>query len=130
MIFIFVPACKRYLLGSLLFTPKNEGEEETITKKRNCNQSNNYKIAIGFGGTHYCSNFNKIVLKTDIAISHVCPRYHLDKLDRGLIAQAVEKTKEKVDFVLLDWKGLGKEKQRIAELLRSMGLEAKRTDKL
>ena len=37
---------------------------------------------------------------------------------------------EKGDFVLLDWEGLGKEKQRIVELLNKMNLEVKRTEQV
>ena len=94
------------------------------------NENKNYKIAIGIGGPHYCNNFNKIILRTDIAVSHICPKYYLDKLDESLIKHSIEKTKEKVDFVLLDWKGLGKEKQRIVEMLKNLGLECKRSDQV
>ena len=92
------------------------------------NENKDYKIAIGIGGPHYCSNFNKIVLRTEIAISHICPKYILEKLDQELLKQAIEKTVEKVDFILLDWKGLGAEKQRIVDLLRNF--EVKRTDQI
>ena len=92
------------------------------------NENQNYKIAVGIGGPHYCSNFNKIALRTNVAFSHFCPKYHLDKLSEELIQQSIEKTKEKTDFIVLDWKGLGTEKQRIAELLKSMNLEIKRSD--
>jgi len=94
------------------------------------NENNNYKVSIGIGGMHYCSNFNKIVLRTDIALSHICPKYALQSLDEKLISQAIKKTNEKVDFVLLDWKGLGTEKQRIVEMLKNLNLEFKRTDKI
>ncbi len=94
------------------------------------NENNNYKIAVGIGGPHYCSNFNKAVLKTDIALSHICPKYALQNLDEELINQAIKKTCEKIDFVLLDWKGLGKEKQRIVEMLKNLNLEFIRTDKI
>ncbi|MBI2650591.1 hypothetical protein HYX04_04720 [Candidatus Woesearchaeota archaeon] len=94
------------------------------------NQSNNHKIAIGIGGPHYCNNFNKIVLRTDIALSHICPKHHLDKLSEELINQSIEKTKEKIDFILLDWKGLGAEKQRIVDLLKNLNLEVKRTEQV
>lgn len=93
-------------------------------------QNKDYKIAVGIGGQHYCNNFNKIALSADVAISHICPKYHLEKLDGSLIKQAIEKTVEKVDFVLLDWKGLGTEKQRVVELLEKMNLGCKRSDKL
>ncbi len=94
------------------------------------NRNNNYKTAIGIGGPHYCSNFNKVLLRTDIALSHICPKYLLNELNQELISQAIEKTAEKVDFILLDWKGLGTEKQRIADLLKNLNLEIKRTDKI
>ncbi|MBI2659609.1 hypothetical protein HYX07_00430 [Candidatus Woesearchaeota archaeon] len=94
------------------------------------NENKNYEIAIGIGGPHYCSNFNKVALRTDIAFSHFCPKYHLDKLDENLLVQSVEKTIEKIDFVVLDWKGLGTEKQRIVELLKGLNLEFKRTDQI
>lgn len=102
---------------------------KTIIEALN-NENRNYKIAVGIGGPHYCNNFNKIVLRTDIAISHICPKFHLDKLDESLIKQSIEKTVEKIDFILFDWKGLGTEKQRVVELLKSMNLEFKRTDKI
>ncbi|MBI1936129.1 hypothetical protein HYS31_06835 [Candidatus Woesearchaeota archaeon] len=92
------------------------------------NPNRDYKAAVAIGGPHYCSNFNKAMLRTDIAISHICPKYNLEKLDRVLIEQSIQKTAEKADFVLLDWKGLGKEKGRIVELLESMNLKVKRTE--
>lgn len=94
------------------------------------NENKTYKTAVGIGGPHYCNNFNKIALRTDIAFSHFCPKYHLDKLNNELIQEAINKTAEKVDFILLDWKGLGTEKQRIVDLLKNMGLEIKRSDQL
>ena len=54
----------------------------------------------------------------------------LDKLDKELLEQAIQKSKEKVDFIVLDWKGLGKEKQNIKELLKDLNLEYRRTDQV
>ena len=93
------------------------------------NENNNYKIALGIGGPHYCSNFNKIALRTNVALSFICPKFNIDKLDENLIKQAIEKTIEKIDFVVLDWKGLER-KQRIIALLKESNIECKRTDKL
>lgn len=94
------------------------------------NKNHNFRIAVGIGGPHYCNNLNKIILRTDIAFSHICPKYHLGKLDENLIRQAIAKTKEKTDFIVLDWKGLGGEKQKIVEMLKNLNLEFKRTDQI
>lgn len=90
----------------------------------------NYKIAIGIGGPHYCNNFNKIMLESDIAFSFICPKYALPNLNEDVINQAIAKTKEKVDFAVLDWKGLGQEKERVMGLLGNSNLEFIRSDKI
>jgi len=90
----------------------------------------NCDVAFGVGGLHYCNNFNKVQLRTNIAIGHICPKYMLEKLDSEMILQAMSKTIPKPSFVLLDWKGLGREKQRIVNLLNELGIEYRRTDQL
>lgn len=90
----------------------------------------NVKVAVGLGGTHYCDNFNKVLLRTDIAISHICPKYALQDLDKEMLKQAIEKTKEKVDFVVLDWKGLGQEKQRVTDLLDRLKIKYKKSKEI
>jgi len=92
------------------------------------------KTAVGIGGPHYCNNFQKIQLNSDIAIGHICPKYNLENLDEEMIRQAIEKTQPKAELVLLDWKGLGKEKQRIIgiveKLSSELGVEVKRTNQV
>jgi D-aminoacyl-tRNA deacylase len=88
------------------------------------------RIAIGLGGPHYCNNFTKVIERTDIAVSHICPKYHLEGLNEGMLRQALERTKEKVDLILLDWKGLGKEKERMKFLAEKMKIPYERIDKL
>lgn len=87
-----------------------------------------FRIAIGCGGTHYCPEFNKILFRTDIALSHIIPKYALDKVDFDLFKQAVEKTQEKVEFVLLDWKGLNAEqRQKVKGFAAKLGLACHKT---
>lgn len=69
------------------------------------------EIAIGIGGPHYCPSFNKIQLKSNIAISHVIPGYAMP-ITEQMILETIEKTTEDLDFALIDWKGLGKSEQR------------------
>lgn len=86
------------------------------------------KVAVGLGGPHYCSQFNKLQEGGEIAIGHICPKHSLPSLDKSMIIQAWERTIPKPDFFLLDWKGLGPEKQRIVGLLKECGFPFRRTD--
>ncbi len=74
------------------------------------------EVAIGIGGPHYCPNFNKIQLDSNIAISHVIPQY-VFPFTEEMIREAIEKTDDEIDFVILDWKGLGTSEQR-ADILK------------
>jgi len=86
------------------------------------------EIAIGIGGPHYCPNFNKIQLNSNIAISHIIPQY-VSPLTKEMIKEILEKTEEEVDFALLDWKGLGKseERNKVIEILDKLYVRYKRT---
>lgn len=86
------------------------------------------EIAFGIGGPHYCPNFNKIQLNSNIAISHIIPQYVLP-ITEEMIKQAVEKTEEEVDFALLDWKGItnAEERQRIIKILDKLYIRYKKT---
>lgn len=76
------------------------------------------EIAFAIGGPHYCPNFNKIQLNSNIAISHIIPQYALPLTDE-MLKEAITKTEEEIDFALLDWKGLGKseDRQKVLEIL-------------
>ena len=89
-----------------------------------------YKIAVGLGGLHHSPIFKKVILRTDITIGHICPKYMLENLDIEMLKQAIEKNVEKVDLILLDWKGLGQYKQKVLDLVKETGLPYERTDKI
>lgn len=86
------------------------------------------EVAVGIGGPHYCPNFNKIQLKSNVALSHIIPGY-LFPITEEMINEAIDKTEEDVDFVVLDWKGLGKSEQRqeIIDILERNYIEWKKT---
>lgn len=95
-------------------------------------QPNPYnEVAIGIGGPHYCPNFNKIQLKSNIAISHVIPNY-VFPLTEEMVKEAIGKTDEEVDFAILDWKGLGRADQRdeILKILDKLYIIYKRTSEI
>lgn len=89
------------------------------------------EIAIGIGGPHYCPNFNRIQMNSNIAISHIIPEYAMP-ITEEMIKEAISKTDEEVDFVLLDWKGLGKagDRQQVLNLLDKMYVQYKRTSEI
>lgn len=95
---------------------------------KNFHENENNEIAIAVGGPHYCPSFNKIQLKSNVAISHVISQY-VFPITEEMIKEAVEKTEEEIDFILLDWKGIGRadERQKIIEILDKLYLRYKKT---
>ncbi len=89
------------------------------------------EVAIGIGGPHYCPNFNKIQLKSNVAVSHIIPQYSLP-LNEEMVKEAIEKTDEEVDFALLDWKGLGnaEQRQQVLDVLDKLYVRYKRTSEI
>lgn len=99
--------------------------QETIEEFK----ENKYReIAVGIGGPHYCPSFNNIQLKSNVAIAHVIAEYNAP-ITREMVLEAIKKTQEDVDFVLLDWKGLGKSEQRqeVIKMLEDNYIQWKKT---
>ena len=89
------------------------------------------EIAIGIGGPHYCPNFNKIQLNSNLALSHIIPQYALP-LTEEMIQEAIAGTDEDVDLILLDWKGLGNAEQRnqAMEIVNKFYITKKKTSEI
>jgi D-aminoacyl-tRNA deacylase len=99
--------------------------QETIEEFK----ENKYKeVAVGIGGPHYCPSFNNIQLKSNVAISHIIAEYNMP-ISKEMILEAIKKTREDVDFVLVDWKGLGKseQKQEVIKILEDNYIQWKKT---
>ena len=104
----------------------------TIIKTIKEFEENKYReVAIGIGGPHYCPNFNKIQLKSNVAISHIIPEYALPFTEE-MLKEAIAKTQEGLDFVVLDWKGIGNadERQKIIQILEKNYISYKRTSQI
>ncbi len=84
------------------------------------------KALIGIGGPHYCDNFSKLLEKTELAIGHICPKHMLDGFTADLALMAKERTYEKDPLFALDWKGLGKNKERVQKILEKEGINYKK----
>jgi D-aminoacyl-tRNA deacylase len=88
------------------------------------------KAALGIGGPHYAPNFTKVdfVSSSEIAVGHIIPSYVFRGLRKEMVRKAVERTLEKVELVLLDWKGLrGEHRDFIKPLLDELGIETLKT---
>jgi D-aminoacyl-tRNA deacylase len=99
--------------------------QETIEEFK----ENKYReIAVGIGGPHYCPTFNNIQLKSNVALAHVIAEYNMP-ISKEMILEAIKKTSEDVDFVILDWKGLGKSEQRqkVIDILEENYIQWKKT---
>ncbi len=89
------------------------------------------EVAVAIGGPHYCPNFNKIQLNSNVAISHIIPSYAVP-ITEEMIKEAINKTEEEVDFILLDRKGLGKSehKQNLLKILNKFYIPKKKTSEI
>ena len=81
------------------------------------------KIGIGLGGTHYPSKFTEMLIDSDFAIASVASKHSLPYVDRSMLDQMISKSIEDVRYVFMDWKGLGKEKDRLNHMVKDLGLE-------
>lgn len=80
-----------------------------------------HEPVFGIGGPHYAREFTKLMLNTNYAVGHICPKHMLGTLTPELLQAALNASG--ASLVALDWEGLGSEKQRIKELLESSSVE-------
>jgi len=84
-----------------------------------------HPVAICFGGTHYPELFTKQLLDGKFALGTVMPKHALDFLDEELFSHILERN-SMAKIALLDWGGLGQNKQKIVDLLKKTDLEVVR----
>ncbi len=85
------------------------------------------KAVIGIGGPHYNKKFTRIAFENKLAFSHIIPKYALPYIDADLIMQCLERTLERVDTVILDWKGIkAKEKPKLIKILKKIGVKVEK----
>ncbi len=90
------------------------------------NENKDYESCIVVGGGHYNQAANKIMLRTNYAVGHICPKYALEYIDEDTLMQAINKTIPKLNIALLDWKGLSMYKQKVMTLLERLNIKYER----
>jgi len=65
-----------------------------------------YKAVLGIGGPHYNDKFTKFALGSKYAFGHIIPKYAVGQVDYDMVKQCVDRCAEKVDSIVLDWKGI------------------------
>jgi len=86
-----------------------------------------YPTVVGVGGPHYNDKFSKISLTMPTAFGHMIPKYAIAQVDAPMIKQCAERTVERVETIMLDWKGIkGDDKQNLLEAIGQTGLRTER----
>ena len=98
--------------------------EAIMNVSKEIDNKEDFKIAVGFGGPHYAPSFTKKTLETEYAIGHIIPEYVYDNITTRELKMAVERNDEKVEYALIDWKGLNKRHRDMTiEYLEKVGLK-------
>lgn len=79
-------------------------------------------VALCFGGTHYPSKFTAQLLEGKYALGTVIPKHALENLDAELFSHILKQNKM-ATVALLDWNGLGPNKQKVLDFLETTNLE-------
>jgi len=91
-------------------------------------KENTQQVGLGFGGTHYAPNFNRLITNNNIALSFICPKYYIQELNENLIEIMINNTLEKIDYFIVDWKGTNsQDKKHLIPLLEEFDTPIRKT---
>ncbi|MDH7563603.1 MAG: D-aminoacyl-tRNA deacylase [Candidatus Bathyarchaeota archaeon] len=83
---------------------------------------------LGIGGPHYNSRFTHMALEEETAFGHMIPKHAIAEISTETLRHCVERTLEKVECAILDWKGIkGENKQPLIRMLEEVSLGFKKT---
>ncbi|TRO45224.1 hypothetical protein E2P42_01020 [Candidatus Bathyarchaeota archaeon] len=83
--------------------------------------------ALGIGGTHYNHKFTRMALNDEALFGHMIPKYAISNLDTEILQQCIKRNLEKIDHVILDWKGIkSQDKAKLLNMLEALELPQKK----
>ena len=86
-------------------------------------ENNNTTIGIGIGGNHYPQKYNELILFSNVAFGPIISKYNLAFINEQIMKQVKGKSIEKLNHIYVDDKGLGKDKDKVLNILNSQDLE-------
>ena len=100
----------------------------TVFKYLDFKEVNTQQVGLGFGGTHYAPNFNRLITNNNIALSFICPKYYIQELNEPIIKMMIDNTLEKIDYFIVDWKGTNsQDKKHLIPLLEEFNIPIRKT---
>lgn len=82
------------------------------------------KVAVGFGGGHYCNKHCLAIRKEGYAFSHILSKYFFDEYDENIVRMAFERTLGECRTAVIDWKGVrGSDRTGLLDSLKRMNIE-------
>lgn len=82
---------------------------------------------LGIGGPHYNQRFTQMALEGEAVFGHMIAKYAVQHVDAEVLSHCVERTLERVESVILDWKGIkSQDKPQLLASLQEVGLQYKK----
>ncbi len=86
-----------------------------------------YPTVLGVGGPHYNERFTKIALTTPRAFGHIISKYAAPTVDADVVRLCVQRTVEKVESAVFDWKSLrASDRGKIVSALKELNVSTER----
>lgn len=85
-------------------------------------KTDQYQMAVGFGGTHYPKKFTEQVIHGQYAIGTIVPKRALGYVNESMLAHILARNYD-TRTALLDWNSMGKYRRDIVRMLESAGVD-------
>jgi len=116
-------------LGSSLEQWKDLKAAETVAHAvmAAISKQSRYPTVLGVGGPHYSERFTKIALTTSKAFAHIIAKYAVPTVDAETVKQCVQRTVEKVESAVFDWKSMrAKDREKLITALEELNVPVER----